>query len=365
VYFHLRTTRGLLYTAMADHYKELGVVVGATIDDIKRAYRTLALQNHPDKTLLLSVEERTTRESNFKRVSGAYEVLSDVDKRAAYDAKRTRHPPPPPRSYYDFERDDTAARRAAAERRRAAYEAQHAEDEMRRAKKRQKRQEQREREEQKERERERLAGHLHATHPNHMRPAIERSFGPWKYEVRLTKLFDFRENTEPAESSSAIASELHIALKLDIVRDSEDFVPTEDLYIKIINAPGVVERFETYFKERCDGSCILTIILRATPPPVPPVRYISLPIELPINLRLNENWIPFNPPFNPAVRTTHLRFYAEAYEVPADNGMIVFEDVEMEDSDKMLVEEETRVWVRCGMSWWKRVAEMRFTRKWW
>lgn len=64
----------------ADYYKILGIKKTADINDIKRAYRNLAMQYHPDMNPGdVSAEER------FKIVTQAYEVLKDSKKRAAYD----------------------------------------------------------------------------------------------------------------------------------------------------------------------------------------------------------------------------------------------------------------------------------------
>jgi len=62
-----------------DYYEVLAIERGASVDEIKRAYRRLARQYHPDVNREPGAEER------FKEVSEAYEVLSDDDKRAAYD----------------------------------------------------------------------------------------------------------------------------------------------------------------------------------------------------------------------------------------------------------------------------------------
>jgi len=64
---------------MADYYKRLGVARDADADTIKRAYRKLAMEFHPDRNDSADAEE------NFKRVTEAYEVLRDSDLRQRYD----------------------------------------------------------------------------------------------------------------------------------------------------------------------------------------------------------------------------------------------------------------------------------------
>jgi DnaJ-class molecular chaperone len=64
-----------------DYYEILGVARDASPEQIKKAYRKLALQWHPDRHR----EEKAAAEAQFKRVSEAYEVLSDPDKRKKYD----------------------------------------------------------------------------------------------------------------------------------------------------------------------------------------------------------------------------------------------------------------------------------------
>lgn len=64
---------------MSDYYEDLGVSRDASVEDIKRAYRRLARKLHPD------VNQGTEAEEAFKKVSRAYEVLSDPDKRHSYD----------------------------------------------------------------------------------------------------------------------------------------------------------------------------------------------------------------------------------------------------------------------------------------
>ena len=62
-----------------DYYKILGLARGANEDDIKKAYRKMALKYHPEKNKTPGAEEK------FKEVAEAYEVLSDKRKREIYD----------------------------------------------------------------------------------------------------------------------------------------------------------------------------------------------------------------------------------------------------------------------------------------
>src|SRR5215467_3335962 len=62
-----------------DYYEILGVSKNATLDEIKRAYRKLALEYHPDRNKTKEGEEK------FKEITKAFEVLSNEEKRKTYD----------------------------------------------------------------------------------------------------------------------------------------------------------------------------------------------------------------------------------------------------------------------------------------
>ena len=66
--------------AKRDYYEVLGLTKSASADEIKKAYRRLAMKHHPDRNT-----DGDGSESRFKEAKEAYEVLKDTDKRAAYD----------------------------------------------------------------------------------------------------------------------------------------------------------------------------------------------------------------------------------------------------------------------------------------
>ncbi|MEJ7769684.1 MAG: DnaJ domain-containing protein, partial [Chitinophagaceae bacterium] len=63
-----------------DYYEILGVAKGSSADELKKAYRKVAMQFHPDRN-----PGDKAAEDKFKEAAEAYEILSDADKRAQYD----------------------------------------------------------------------------------------------------------------------------------------------------------------------------------------------------------------------------------------------------------------------------------------
>src|SRR5258705_6576487 len=78
-------------------YEVLGVKPDASADDIRKAYRKLAKQFHPDLN-----PGKPEAEARFKAVSAAYDLVSDPDRRARYDPGENDESGAerPPRSYY-------------------------------------------------------------------------------------------------------------------------------------------------------------------------------------------------------------------------------------------------------------------------
>ncbi|CAH0484819.1 unnamed protein product [Peronospora farinosa] len=67
--------------ADVDYYTTLGIEKTATEDEIKRAYRKMAIRFHPDK----NIDDKEAAEVKFKEIGEAYSILSDPDKRRQYD----------------------------------------------------------------------------------------------------------------------------------------------------------------------------------------------------------------------------------------------------------------------------------------
>jgi DnaJ-class molecular chaperone len=70
---------------VSEHYAALGLKSDATLADIKRAFRQKASQFHPDRN------SDSDAPARFREVQEAYDVLSDDDKRKAYDDNRRRN----------------------------------------------------------------------------------------------------------------------------------------------------------------------------------------------------------------------------------------------------------------------------------
>lgn len=77
----MRAEKALKMSKRKDWYKILGISKTAAVSEIKRAYKKLALQWHPDK----NVENREEAEAKFREIAAAYEVLSNEEKRTRYD----------------------------------------------------------------------------------------------------------------------------------------------------------------------------------------------------------------------------------------------------------------------------------------
>jgi DnaJ-class molecular chaperone len=71
-----------------DYYEVLGLANNASEEDIKKAYRRLAMKYHPDRNYGKSEAEIRQMEEAFKETKEAYEILSDAQRRTAYDQYR-------------------------------------------------------------------------------------------------------------------------------------------------------------------------------------------------------------------------------------------------------------------------------------
>ncbi|GFQ05970.1 chaperone protein Dnaj 72 [Phtheirospermum japonicum] len=82
-----------------DHYKVLGVHKNASKEEIKQAFRKLAVKFHPDKHSQSSEHLRDSATHKFKQLSEAYETLIDDRKRAEYNLKRNAYGAHPSNRY--------------------------------------------------------------------------------------------------------------------------------------------------------------------------------------------------------------------------------------------------------------------------
>lgn len=90
-----------------DYYEVLGVGKDVKEEELKKAYKKMAVKYHPDRHAGKSDEERKEAEERFKEGAEAYDVLSDPEKRAVYDRygeeglKASGVPPPEPQQQQD------------------------------------------------------------------------------------------------------------------------------------------------------------------------------------------------------------------------------------------------------------------------
>ena len=68
-------------SALADYYQDLGLKRGATDDQIKKAFKKLAIKYHPDK----NKDDPDGAKAKFQKIAHAYETLSDPEKKNVYD----------------------------------------------------------------------------------------------------------------------------------------------------------------------------------------------------------------------------------------------------------------------------------------
>jgi DnaJ-class molecular chaperone len=66
-----------------NYYKILGLIPGSSMEDVKKAYRNLAVKYHPDKVQDLILKEKT--KEKFIKIGEAYQILSDENKKQNYD----------------------------------------------------------------------------------------------------------------------------------------------------------------------------------------------------------------------------------------------------------------------------------------
>ncbi|XP_073062266.1 chaperone protein dnaJ 72-like [Primulina eburnea] len=92
-----------------DHYQVLGLRKSASKEEIKQAFRNLAMQFHPDKHSQSSQHSRDSATFKFKQISEAYETLIDDRKRADYNISRSAYGAAQNKRY-DYAYDRGAAR---------------------------------------------------------------------------------------------------------------------------------------------------------------------------------------------------------------------------------------------------------------
>ncbi|KAF2746591.1 heat shock protein DnaJ, partial [Sporormia fimetaria CBS 119925] len=67
------------------HYAALGLTQSADAAEIKKAYRKLVIQTHPDKFVSAEESVQKLKKAEFQKLQAAYEILGDEDKRQKYD----------------------------------------------------------------------------------------------------------------------------------------------------------------------------------------------------------------------------------------------------------------------------------------
>ncbi len=90
-----------LFSKRKDPYQVLGLEQGATADDVKKAFRKLALENRPDKNVTKSPEEQEAANVRFKDINEANDILKNPSERSTYDSSKAfyeaaRNPQPTP-----------------------------------------------------------------------------------------------------------------------------------------------------------------------------------------------------------------------------------------------------------------------------
>lgn len=89
--------------AVKVHYRTLGITDAASPAEVKAAFRKLALKLHPDRT-----GNDPVKSARFARVTAAYDILSDPDRRKSYDRGEEPAAPPPPTAAGPFVPDDAS-----------------------------------------------------------------------------------------------------------------------------------------------------------------------------------------------------------------------------------------------------------------